>query len=45
VPGRAERILAALFAVGFRVQESLLLMAARSFGDWSRYLPSNPGFM
>jgi GNAT superfamily N-acetyltransferase len=45
VPGRAERILAALSSLDFRIQESMLLMADRSFGDWSRYLPSNPGFM
>jgi len=45
VPGRAERILAALSSLGFRIRESMLLMAARPFGDWSRYLPSNPGFM
>jgi len=45
VPGRAERILAALSSLGFRIEESMLLMAARAFGDWERYLPSNPGFM
>ena len=45
VPGRAERILGALSAAGFRIEESMLLMAAQPFGDWSRYLPSNPGFM
>jgi GNAT superfamily N-acetyltransferase len=45
VPGRAERILAALSSLGFRIQESMLLMATRSFGDWSRYLPSSPAFM
>jgi len=45
VPGRAERVLAALVPLGFRIEESMLLMAARPFGDWARYLPSNPGIM
>lgn len=45
VPGRADRILAALAPLGFRIEESMLLMAARPFGDWTRYLPSNPGIM
>ena len=45
VPGRAERILAVLSPLGFRIEESMLMMAARSFGDWSRYLPNSPGVM
>lgn len=45
VPGRAERVLAALVPLGFRIEESMLLMAARPFGDWTRYLPSSPGVM
>jgi GNAT superfamily N-acetyltransferase len=45
VPGRADRIVGTLSAIGFRIEEPLLLMAAQPFGDWSRYLPSNPGFM
>lgn len=45
VPGRADRILATLSPLGFRIEESMLMMASRSFGDWTRYLPSNPGFM
>ena len=45
VPGKAERILAALSPLGFRIEESLLMMAARPFGDWTRYLPSSPGIM
>jgi hypothetical protein len=45
VPGRAERILAALTPLDFRIEESMLMMAAGSFGDWARYLPSSPGVM
>jgi len=29
--------------LGFRIEESMLMMAARSFGDWTRDLPSRPG--
>lgn len=45
VPGRAEKILAVLARLGFRIEESMLMMAARSFGDWARYLPNSPGLM
>lgn len=45
VPGRAECILATLSPLAFRIEESLLMMAAHSFGDWTRYLPSSPGIM
>ena len=45
VPGRVERILATLSSPGFRIEESMLMMAARSFGDWARYLPNSPGVM
>ena len=45
VPGRAERILAMLARLGFRIEESMLMMAARSFGDLARYLPNSPGLM
>jgi GNAT superfamily N-acetyltransferase len=41
----AERILATLSPLGFRIEESMLMMAAHSFGDWTRYLPSSPGIM
>ncbi len=45
VPGSAEVILADLSGLGFRIEESMLLMAARPFGNWSHYLPSNPAIM
>ena len=45
VPGPAERMLGAVSAVGFRIEESLVLMAARPFGNWRSYAPSNPGYM
>jgi branched-chain amino acid transport system permease protein len=32
-------------AAGMRINLPMLLMSSREFGDWSRYLPRNPGFM
>jgi len=45
VPGSAERAMAVTAALGFRIEEPYVLMAAHPFGDWRRYLPSNPGYM
>ncbi len=45
VPGRADRTQDAAFGLGFRIDEPFVLLSARPFGDWSHYLPSNPGFM
>ena len=45
VPGRSERMQEAAFGLGFRIDEPFVLLSARPFGDWSHYLPSNPGFM
>ena len=30
---------------GMRITFPMVLVAARDFGDWARYLPRNPGFM
>ena len=45
VPGRADRVMALASELGFRIEEPYVLMAARPFGNWGNYLPSNPGFM
>ena len=45
VPGKADRILRTVSDLGFRIDEPFVLLAARPFGDWRNYLPSNPGFM
>ena len=45
VPGRADRILETVSVLGFRIDEALVLLSTRPFGDWRNYLPSNPGFM
>ena len=45
VPGRADVVMKAVLALGFRVEEPYVLMASRPFGNWCNYLPRTPGFM
>ena len=45
VPGRAEIVMQAALALGFRIEEPYVLMAWRPFGNWCNYLPGAPGFM
>jgi len=45
VPGRADVVMQTALAVGFRIEEPLVLMAWRHFGNWSNYLPRTPGFL
>jgi len=44
VPGPSEA-LATAAAHGMRFTLPMVLMSSRGFGDWTRYLPRNPGFM
>lgn len=44
VPGSADRILAALSEIGFRLVEPYVVLSARPFGRLERYMPSNPGY-
>ena len=45
VPGRADVVMRAVLALGFRIEEPHVLMASRSFGNWCNYLPRTPGFL
>jgi hypothetical protein len=45
VPGRADVVMRAVLALGFRIEEPYVLMAWRPFGNWSNYLPRTPGFL
>jgi GNAT superfamily N-acetyltransferase len=45
VPGPAVRMLGAVSALGFRIEEPLVLLSTMPFGDWRNYAPSNPGYM
>ena len=45
VPGSADVLMRAATDFGFRVDEPLVLMAERPFGNWHCYMPRNPGHM
>lgn len=44
MPGESEALRIAIDQ-GMRIRFPLVLMSERAFGDWTRYLPRNPGFM
>jgi ribosomal protein S18 acetylase RimI-like enzyme len=45
LPGASEAALGIAVEHGMRITVPMLLMSTRDFGDWSAYLPRNPGFM
>ena len=45
VPGSNEAALRLAVAHGMRITFPMVLMADRDFGNWSQYLPRNPGLM
>jgi ribosomal protein S18 acetylase RimI-like enzyme len=45
IPGIGEAALASAVAHGMRVAFPMMLMSSCDFGDWTCYLPRNPGFM
>jgi ribosomal protein S18 acetylase RimI-like enzyme len=45
IPGAATGAVSAAVALGMRITLPMVLVSARDFGDWTRYLPRNPGFM
>jgi ribosomal protein S18 acetylase RimI-like enzyme len=45
IPGIGEAALGAAVARGMRIAFPMMLMSSRAFGDWTCYLPRNPGFM
>ena len=45
IPGASEAALHTAVEHGMRITLPMVLLSARDFGDWSRYLPRNPGFM
>jgi hypothetical protein len=44
-PAREHNLAAPAVARGFRIVFPAILMSSKPFGDWSRYLPHNPGFV
>ena len=45
VPGTAEAALRIAIESGLQITLPMVLMSSQAFGDWTRYLPRNPGFM
>jgi ribosomal protein S18 acetylase RimI-like enzyme len=45
LPGSCDAALTIAATHGMRITLPMLLMSTRDFGDWTRYLPRNPGFM
>jgi hypothetical protein len=45
LPGTSEAALRTAVEHGMRITLPILLMSSHYFGDWTGYLPRNPGFM
>ena len=45
LPGTSEAALGVAVEHGMRITFPMMLMCARDFGDWTRYMPRDPGFM
>jgi ribosomal protein S18 acetylase RimI-like enzyme len=45
LPGTCDNALSLAVKHGMRITFPMLLMASPGFGDWTQYLPRNPGFM
>lgn len=45
LPGTCDKALDLAVKYGMRISVPMLLMASPGYGNWTRYLPRNPGFM
>lgn len=45
LPGTSDTALSIAVEQGMRITFPMLLMSTRGLGDWTQYLPRNPGFM
>jgi GNAT superfamily N-acetyltransferase len=45
LPAAAEAALGIAIEHGMRITVPMVLVSSHEFGDWTRYLPRNPGFM
>jgi hypothetical protein len=45
IPGTSETVQRIAASHGMRITFPMVLMSSETFGDWTRYLPRNPGFM
>ncbi|SDA85452.1 GNAT family N-acetyltransferase [Mesorhizobium qingshengii] len=45
LPGTTDSVLSSAVEHGMRITLPMVLMSTRDLGDWSQYVPRNPGFM
>ncbi len=45
LPGPCEAAMSIAVEHGMRITSPMVLMSTRDFGNWTQYLPRNPGFM
>lgn len=45
LPGPCDAALSMAIEIGMRITSPMVLMSTRDFGNWTQYLPRNPGFM
>jgi ribosomal protein S18 acetylase RimI-like enzyme len=45
IPGSCDAALGLAVTHGMRIAFPMMLMSSRDFGDWTSYLPRNPGFI
>ncbi len=45
LPGASQAALSIAAEHGMRITFPMVLLSERDFGDWTRYIPRNPGFM
>ncbi|MEE8307905.1 MAG: GNAT family N-acetyltransferase [Gammaproteobacteria bacterium] len=45
VSGANEEAMSVALGCGMRLDRTMVLVSAKSFGDWSKYMPNHPGFM
>jgi len=45
IPGSNDKTLTVAIEHGMRIAFPMVLVSTRDFGDWTQYLPRNPGFM
>jgi hypothetical protein len=45
IPGANDAALSIAAAHGMRITFPMVLVSSQDFGDWTRYMPRNPGLM
>jgi GNAT superfamily N-acetyltransferase len=45
IPGSSEDAMSIALRMGMKLVRPMVMLSAKPFGDWTRYLPNHPGFM